>query len=745
VYAAPDGAFAVVRLEVGTDGGARRVVTAVGPLGAIGEGEAVRVEGTWERHPTFGEQLRVERAVALVPASEAGVERYLAGLKGLGPETARRLVAAYGTRAIDVVTDEPWRAAAVRGVGKRRAGSAADDARARRGEREVMVFLQGHGVSAAYAARIRKKWGDAAIVKVRENPYRLAREVPGIGFFVADRIARGMGIEPGSPLRIEAALYHALETASDEGHVYAPRAVLRERAGELVAAGRAELDGALDSLALQGAVILEEVRGRGGEADTRPGRPDGAGSRPDAQRAAAPPRGEPDGVWLPRLRADEVELASGLGRLLEGAREVPAPRPGGRAARELERLSAGQRRAVDAVRGGGVAVITGGPGTGKTTVMKAAVALWEEARLRVKLAAPTGRAAKRLAEATGRDASTVHRLLEWGQRGGWGRDEARPVEADLVVVDEASMLDVRVARALVAAVRPGATLLLVGDVDQLPSVGPGQVLADVIASGVVPVARLTEIFRQAHGSRIVETAHEVLAGVEPRAVPAVAGGAERREDLYVIPVEDAVAARDRVVRLCRERIPRAFGLHPSRDIQVLTPMHRGDAGTESLNRALQEALNPERGERSLPRGARPPLRVGDKVLQGRNDYDREVWNGDIGEVVEVDDEEGTVAVSFDERRVDYEGEAVDQLELAYAVSIHKSQGSEYPAVVITLLPEHFLLLRRNLLYTAITRGKRLVVIVGSPRALRRAVENSDAERRYTMLRDRLASAASQSK
>ena len=733
VYAQPERGFAVVRLAVEGREGA---VTAVGDLASASPGETLRIEGTWEKHATYGEQLKVTRATPVVPRTDLGVERYLAGLKGLGPELARRLVEAFGQKAIEVVADEPWRAAAVRGVGKRRAQQVSDEAKARRGEREVMVFLQGHGITPAYATRIYRRWGDQAIQRVRDNPYQLARAVAGIGFFVADRIARGMGIAIDSPLRIEAAVYHSLESFSDEGHLYAPRPLLRDKACELVDVGAERIEEAIASLALQGAIVVET-------------REDG------------------EGIWLPALQVVEQQLARRLRLLLASAKAVPPPGPKGRAERELARLSTGQRRALEQVRGAGVAVITGGPGTGKTTVMKAAVAVWEEAKLKVVLAAPTGRAAKRLSDATGKTASTVHRLLEWGRgegagagkaapgepmgnsSSGWGRNERAPLEADLVVVDEASMLDTPLARALAAAVPVGATLLLVGDSDQLPSVGPGQVLADLIASGVVPVARLGEIFRQEQGSRIVEVAHGVLAGEAPLATPptqptrngqpaAGEGGQRAPDDFYVISVPDGATARDRIVTLCRDRIPRAFGLHPTHDIQVLTPMHRGDAGTEALNRALQEALNPVPADApSLTRGNRAPLHVGDKVLQIRNDYERDVFNGDIGEVSAIDDEEGTAKLLFDERTVEYDRDALDLVELAYAVSVHKSQGSEYPAVVIALLPEHHMLLRRNLLYTAITRGKRLVVVVGSPRAIRRAVDTVDAERRFTRLRERL--------
>ncbi|HEY7957762.1 MAG TPA: ATP-dependent RecD-like DNA helicase [Polyangia bacterium] len=701
VYRAPDGAFAVVRLSA--DGRAQPV-TVIGPLTETTVGERLRLEGTWEKHPVHGEQFRAQRAVSVMPRTASGVARYLEGLKGIGPELSRRLVVAFGTRAIEVLEDEPWRAAQVKGMGKRRAERVAREAQARKQEREVMVFLQGLGVSLAYATRIQRTYGGEAIAKVRQNPYRLARDVSGIGFQVADRIARGMGIAKDAPERIEAGVLHALDGFADEGHSFAARAPLLERSAELLDVEPSRAEEALSALALAGAVIKD------GEA-----------------------------IYAPWLYRAELEVAKRAGELLRAARP-PAPVL---LEDELARLSPGQAHALAQANASGLAVITGGPGTGKTTVVRALTASWERAGRRVLLAAPTGRAAKRLHEATGRPAQTVHRLLEWGRpppgvrRGPFARDETNRLAVDLLVVDEASMLDLGLFRALIAAVPPGATLVLVGDVDQLPPVGPGQVLADLISSEVVPVARLSEIFRQAEGSGIIDNAYRILDGTPP------VGAKDARGDFFLVHAEEPERARELVVRMCKERIPSAFGLDPIRDVQVLTPMHRGAAGSSELNRALQDALNPASPEAPEVAHAGRTFRAGDKVMQVKNDYDRDVFNGDVGRVVSAAlvEDEPVVEIELDGRRVRYEGEALAELELAYAVTVHKSQGSEYPAVVLTLLMQHFVLLKRNLLYTAVTRGKRLVVVVGSERALERAAQAGEETARASQLAARLAEAA----
>jgi exodeoxyribonuclease V alpha subunit len=694
-YESPDGAFVVARLAPDAGGPS---VPVVGDLGGLIAGEAVVVAGTWEEHPRHGRQLRVARALPVVPATRRGIERYLGSglVAGIGAAMATRLCDHFGADVLDVAERHPERLTEVPGIGKKRAAAIADAIRGQRIVRDVMVFLEGHGVSPALATRLYQRYGDAAIVVVRQHPYRLAREVSGIGFATADRIARAQGFREDAPERLEAGVLHVLAEAEDEGHTYLPAPELAERAAAMLGAERQACDRALDALREARHVVVE-------------------------------PGADGDAVFAPALDRAEAQLAAHLLRLrAAGARAKPP------AAVDLGQLSEGQRRAVVAAGRDPVVVLTGGPGTGKTTCVRTIVGAFEQARLHVALCAPTGRAAKRLSEATGRPASTVHRLLEYGPDGHFQRAAANPLEADLVVCDEASMLDVGLARSLAAAVPAGSTLLLCGDAHQLPSVGAGNVLGDVIRSGRFPVVELTEIFRQAGGSRIVTNAHRIHRGELPEPSPPQLGAG----DFYVIPCDDPVRARDVVVRLCVERIPQAFGLHPQRDVQVLTPMHRGEAGTESLNRALQEALNPARPGRGEVRTRNRTLRVGDKLMQTRNDYERDVYNGDLGEVTAVGPD-GALTVEFDGRPVTYGSDELGSLEHAFAMSVHKSQGSEYPAVVVVLLPQHYVMLQRNLLYTAVTRARRLVVLVGAERSIRRAVQNAETQRRYTRLAERL--------
>lgn len=665
------------------------LVVVVGALAHARVGETWQFRGAWEKHPQYGNRLRVSYAVPVTPDTLVGIERYLTTLQGLGPVFAKRLVEVFGLEAITVLAQEPWRVSTLKGLGQRRAQQASADARVRQEERELMVVLQGHGVSAAYASRIRRVLGPSALAQIRDNPYRLAQEVRGIGFAWADRLAQEMGIAADAPVRRQAAVLHVLEQAMGEGHCYLPE----------------------ETLAHQVAALLQHE-------------PDVRALREWTQPLVSERRvaWEKDRVALRWLYQAEEELALRLKKL------VSIQRPPLLWSWEEDDnlpLSLGQQQALQQVTRSAVTVITGGPGTGKTTLVRALVRMWLRAQKQVLLLAPTGRAAKRLSEATGQPAATVHRALEWNPAQS-PLPRKRTLEADLIVCDEASMLDVPLARALVGAVPLGTTLVLVGDVDQLPSVGPGRVLSDVIESRQIPVVRLQEVFRQAAASHIIQNAYHILQGELPQT-------ADRQgplRDFYWIETEEPQVAQELVLRLCIERIPRTFGFHTVRDIQVLTPMHRGPLGTEALNQGLQKAVQGDAVV--LEEGT---FQVGDKVIQVRNDHDRDVWNGDVG-VVERQ-EEGSVWVRFEDRLVLYRPEQRDQLELAYAISIHKSQGSEYPAVVIPLMMQHYVLLQRNLLYTAVTRAKRLVVLVGDRRAVQRAVQEQGHLLRYTTLIHRL--------
>ena len=689
-------------------------VRAVGRFAGAEPGAILRVTGRWERHPRYGEQFTVRWATPVRPETADAMERFLASglVEGIGPVMARRLVAAFGTDTLEVIDKHPERLLEVPGIGKGRADKVRKAWRKHQGVREVMFFLQGHGVGAGHATRILTELGDDAVPLISANPYLLAERIRGIGFLTADRIARSLGFGTAHPARAEAALLHLVDAATDDGNCALPREELLARTGELL--GDADegpgLDSALDRLRLGGRVIEEDA---------------GAGV---------------PWVWPVRLHDAEVRLADGL-RTLAGAAVAPGrPETAGASAEgacsyaeELLgiRLAAAQRAAVAATLAGRLVVITGGPGTGKTTVVRSIVEVHKRAGRRVLLAAPTGRAAHRLTEATAERAGTLHRTLEFSPRDGrFQRNAEHPLDADLVVVDEASMVDLPLARRLVDALLPGTALVLVGDADQLPSVGPGNVLADVIAAGAARVVRLTEVFRQASGSLIVSNAHRLLRGEGLRLPDPAAGAA----DFYFFERDEPEDVLRTIVHLCAERIPLGFSLDPIDDIQVLTPMHKAIVGVDQLNEALQATLNPSGHEWVRGGGV---LRTGDKVMQVRNDYDLDVFNGDIGRIRAVDPLEGRVDVDLNGRRVIYEGRQVDSLRTAYAVSIHKSQGSEYPAVVIPVHTQHWIMLRRDLLYTAITRGKRLVVLVGNRRGLDRAIRNAETSQRYTRLAERL--------
>ena len=685
-------------------------VAVVGSFPPVATGARVRVRGRRVVDKKHGEQIVADSVMEVAPTTTKGLERYLGAgvVKGVSPKTAERIVAHFGLDALKVLDEEPWKLAQVDGLGDRRATEIAKAWREQKGVREVMVFLQAHGATPALAARIFKRYGQDAANVVSREPYRLAIEVWGIGFGTADRIARALGIAKDAPERVQAGLLQAMNDAVESGHVHVGEEALTERALALL-----ELEPKDAPLAKQ-AIARLVMGGHLVREDDELFRADlFAAEKRVAAKLAALARAEPE----PLERADEAIAKF--------------------EARTKTTLAHEQRQAVLRAATSQALVVTGGPGVGKTTLVRALLALFDAGGLSVRLAAPTGRAAKRMTEATGRDACTLHRLLEFDpQRGSFRRDAGCPIEADAVIVDEVSMVDLLMADALLAAVDGGARLVFVGDVDQLPSVGPGAVLRDVIASGVIPCVRLVHVFRQAEESLIVTNAHRINHGEEPRA----ATEGDPRADFFFVERAEPEAARATVVELVTQRIPRRFGLDPIRDVQVLVPMHRGEAGAQALNEALQRALNPPSGGPEVARGARV-LRAGDKVMQLRNDYDKEVYNGDVG-VVAMVDPDGRARVRFDDARdVDYEGADLEDLALSYACTVHKSQGSEYPAVVLVLLTSHFVMLSCNLLCTAVTRGKRLVVIVGQRRAIRLAVREERRADRKSRLALRLREAA----
>ncbi len=706
-YVNEENAWSVVKLEVP---GKRELVTVVGNLLGAQPGESLRLRGTWTVDRKYGEQFRADGYVTVKPATLVGIEKYLGSglVRGIGKVMAKRLVEQFALSTLEVIEQQPERLREVDGIGPVRSARIAKAWTEQRRIKDVMVFLQSHGVSSTFAVKIFKRYQDRSIAVVKENPYRLAVDIFGIGFKSADRIAAQLGIAPTSPERAQAGVLHALGELSGEGHVFYPRPQLVEAAAALLEVPAAGVEEAVTALAEAGQVVVTATAGR-----------------------------EETAVYLASLHRAErgaAELVRGL--LGRPVRPVAIDVERAIAWFEEQRtiaLAPEQREAIRRAVGSKVLVVTGGPGTGKTTLVNGIIRILERKGRRILLAAPTGRAAKRMAETTGREARTLHRLLEFDPKTmRFQRDRERPLDADLVIVDEASMIDAVLAYDLLKALPPPCQLLLVGDVDQLPSVGPGSVLQEVIRSGVVDVVRLEHIFRQAEASLIVVNAHRVNHGELPRLPPAGASA-----DFFFVEKEEPEEVLEAVKQLVKERIPKRFGFDPVQEIQVLTPMHRGILGAANLNAELQALLNP-RGP-AVVHGTRL-YRAGDKVMQIRNDYDLEVFNGDIGTLERVDEEERTVSALFDGRRVAYDRADLDELVLAYACSIHKSQGSEYPCVVLPVHTQHYVMLQRNLLYTGITRARRLVVLVGSRRALAVAVKNDRTSARHTQLAALLAGA-----
>ncbi|MDJ0340053.1 ATP-dependent RecD-like DNA helicase [Streptomyces sp. H10-C2] len=720
-YANEDNGYTVARVDTGRGSG--DLLTVVGALLGAQPGESLRMEGRWGSHPQYGKQFTVENYTTILPATIQGIRRYLGSglIKGIGPKIADRIVEHFGTGTLDVIEGEPKRLNEVPGLGPKRTKMIAVAWEEQKAIKEVMVFLQGVGVSTSIAVRIYKNYGDASISVVKNQPYRLAADVWGIGFLTADRIAQAVGIPHDSPERVKAGLQYALSQATDSGNCFLPEEQLLSDSVKLLQVDAGLVIDCLAELVGEEGVVRESV-------------PDPGGG--DPVRA----------VYLVPFHRAEISLAGQLLRLLRGPEDrLPVFQDvqwdkalSWLAERTGADLAPEQQQAVRLALTERVAVLTGGPGCGKSFTVRSVVTLAQAKKAKVVLAAPTGRAAKRLSELTGMEASTVHRLLELKPGGDAAYDKDRPLDADLVVVDEASMLDLLLANKLVKAVPPGAHLLFVGDVDQLPSVGAGEVLRDLLAPGSpVPAVRLTRIFRQAQQSGVVTNAHRINSGVPPitQGLP----------DFFLFPEEDTEAAGRLTVEVAARRIPAKFGLDPRRDIQVLAPMHRGPAGAGALNALLQQAITPARPDLPERRFGGRTFRVGDKVTQIRNNYEKGengVFNGTVGVVTALDTVEQKLTVLTDEdEEIPYDFDELDELAHAYAVTIHRSQGSEYPAVVIPVTTGAWMMLQRNLLYTAVTRAKRLVVLVGSRKAIAQAVRTVSAGRRFTALDHRLSQSA----
>ncbi|MEJ2108332.1 MAG: ATP-dependent RecD-like DNA helicase [Acidobacteriota bacterium] len=703
-FHSPDTGFCVLRVKVR---GRRDPVTVVGSAAAIQVGEYVHASGRWDNHREHGLQFRAEFLKPTPPTTADGIERYLGSgaIKGIGPVYAKKLVNAFGDSVFEVIEQSPERIEEIGGIGPAIAKRITEGWTDQKAVREIMLFLQSHGVSATRAHRIYKTYGSDAVPLIMENPYRLASDIRGIGFKSADLIASRLGVDKVSMVRARAGISYVLLEAVNEGHCALPEEHLSARAEKLL---EIPLDMIREALRLElqeGNVIADSSR---------------------QQKC----------VFLPYLWHAEKNIAERLTVLSRGKPSWPSIDPA-KAVPWVERilgvhLADSQKKAVSTALESKLLVITGGPGVGKTTIINSILKIVMAKGTRVGQCAPTGRAAKRLSESTGIEAKTLHRLLEFNPlSGGFKRSSEFPLEYDMIVVDETSMVDVPLMAQFLKAVPDDAALIIVGDVDQLPSVGPGQVLADVIQSGCAPVARLTEIFRQAARSRIITNAHRVNKGL----MPEISRSEGEQTDFYFVRADDPKSAADLVIELVKNRIPRSFGLDPVRDIQVLCPMQRGGIGARSLNIELQKALNPGRGTAESVERFGYTYRVGDKVMQMENDYDKEVFNGDIGFVVHVDGEESELVVDFDGRRIRYDYGELDEIMLCYATTVHKSQGSEYPAIVLPVMSQHYMMLERHLLYTGITRGKRLVVLIGQAKAVAMAVQGNRERLRWSKLRE----------
>ncbi len=704
--------FTIAKVKVH---GRRDLVTVVGNIVAPTPGKIIKMQGEWVNHPKFGEQFKVAEYKTVIPATVYGIRKYLGSglIKGVGPVMADRIVNRFGEKTLKIIENDIARLNEVEGIGDKRIDMIKNAWDEQKEIRDVMLFLQSHEVSSGYATKIFKQYKNRSIEVVTENPFRLATDIFGIGFLIADRIAAKLGFPKFSPLRIEAGILYVLHQLANDGHVYYPYEPLVAESMEILGVNKEIVVDAIGSIAAENKIIIEDLN---------------ADFEEFKENNKA--------VYLAKFYRCETSVSSLLKRLImapKSIRKVAIDTAVEWIQRQLDiTLADNQVAAIQCALEHKVMVITGGPGTGKTTIINAVLKIFTKLKVKTMLAAPTGRAAKRMSEATGSKAKTIHRMLEFSfAKGGFQRNEEKPLNCDLIIIDEASMIDTILMHYLLKAVHAQTTFILVGDVNQLPSVGAGNVLKDIIDSRTVPVVELNQIFRQARASRIIVNAHKINNGELP-----ILKSNGPDTDFYFIEQEDPQKVLNIILELTKTRIPGRFGFDPIDDIQVLTPMHKGIVGAGNLNKELQNTLNP--GPDAIIRGERT-YRVNDKVMQIKNNYDKEVFNGDIGKIMRIIPDDRTSMIAFDGRDVVYDFSELDEVVLAYAASVHKSQGSEYPAVVIPILTQHYILLQRNLIYTAVTRGRELVVVVGTKKALAMGINNDKTHKRYAYLKHRLCS------
>lgn len=709
-YSNEENGFTVARLKVY---GEHDLVTVVGNIASPAPGEILILQGEWITHPKFGKQFKVEKYKTKVPATDYGIEKYLGSglIKGIGPVMAGRIVKIFGKETLDIIEKDIAKLTEVEGIGTKRIEMIKKAWDGQKEIREVMLFLQSHGVSSGYATKIFKQYGNASISVVKKNPYKLSMDIFGIGFITADKIAEKLGFDKASEVRVEAGIIYVLLKLSDEGHVYYPYEGLIDKCKEILKVEREIIVKAFGNISAQGKIKIE-----------------------DLNKSISEFRENNKAVYLAKYYLGETSIAEKLKALLKSSktfREIDMEKALEWVQKQLSiTLAEKQIQAIKSALENKVLVITGGPGTGKTTILNAILKIMSKMNIKILLASPTGRAAKRMNETTGHEAKTIHRLLEYSYKnGGFLKNNDNPLECDLIIIDEASMIDTILMHHLLKAIPETATFILVGDVNQLPSVGAGNVLNDIINSGIVKVVCLNQIFRQAKESRIIVNAHKINKGIIPEF-----NSLNQDTDFFFIQQEEPEKVLQIILALVKKRIPEKFGYNPLNDIQVLTPMHKGIVGAENLNAELQKMLNPKEG--GILRGTKV-FKADDKVMQTRNNYNKDVFNGDIGRIIKIDKENQEVIIGFDGKNVVYDYSELDEIVLAYAVSIHKSQGSEYPVIIIPVLTQHYVLLQRNLIYTAVTRGKKLVIMAGTLKALAIAVKNNKTQKRYTYLKYRL--------